>query len=94
MKHFTKIFFVLLLTLCFAGTAAFTGTGTASAQESGSEPSDGFIFIPGGMKHLPLSILELHRPILHFSISMSSQYALKRTEEGAAQLDQYLKKES
>ena len=48
MKHFTKIFFVLLLTLCFAGTAAFTGTGTASAQESGSEPSDGFIFIPGG----------------------------------------------
>lgn len=52
------------------------------------------IFIPGGMKHLPLSILELHRPILHFSISMSSQYALKRTEEGAAQLDQFLKKES
>ena len=49
------------------------------------------IFIPGGMKHLPLSILELHRPILHFSISMSGTYQLKRTEDGAAQLAEYQK---
>ena len=51
------------------------------------------IFIPGGMKHLPLSILELHRPILHFSISMNPTYAMKRTEEGAAQLAEYENKE-
>jgi len=32
------------------------------------------IFMPAGLKHLPLSILELHRPILHFSISLSPFY--------------------
>lgn len=37
------------------------------------------IFMPAGMKHLPLSILELHRPILHFSVSMNPTYYCKRT---------------
>ncbi len=37
------------------------------------------IFIPGGMKHLPLSIMELHRPIFHFSISMNPTYSGKHT---------------
>ena len=39
------------------------------------------IFMPAGMKHLPLSIIELHRPILHFSISMSPAYSLHRTKD-------------
>jgi hypothetical protein len=39
------------------------------------------IFIPGGMKHLPLTILELRRPILHFSVSMSGEYSLRLTKE-------------
>ena len=38
------------------------------------------IFMPGGIKHLPLSILELHRPIFHFSISMNPTYYAKKTE--------------
>lgn len=33
------------------------------------------IFMPAGMKHLPLSILELKRPIFHFSISMNPTYS-------------------
>jgi hypothetical protein len=37
------------------------------------------IFMPAGIKHLPLSIIELHRPILHFSISMNPTYTNKRT---------------
>ena len=37
------------------------------------------IFMPSGMKHLPLSILELRRPILHFSVSMNPTYYAKRT---------------
>ena len=40
------------------------------------------IFIPGGMKHLPLSILRLERPILHFSISMNGVYSNTRTATG------------
>lgn len=32
------------------------------------------IFMPGGVKHLPLSIIELHRPILHFTISLNPFY--------------------
>ena len=36
------------------------------------------IFMPAGLKHLPLSIIELHRPILHFSISLSPTYGLTR----------------
>ena len=39
------------------------------------------IFMPAGMKHLPLAILELHRPILHFSVSMNPVYYCKRTQE-------------
>jgi hypothetical protein len=35
--------------------------------------------MPAGMKHLPLSILELRRPILHFSVSMNPTYYAKRT---------------
>ena len=36
--------------------------------------------MPAGMKHLPLSILELHRPILHFSVSMNPTYYAKSTK--------------
>ena len=42
------------------------------------------IFIPGGMKHLPLSIIRLERPILHFSISMSGVYSNTHTATGEA----------
>ncbi len=42
------------------------------------------IFIPGGMKHLPLSIISLDRPVLHFSISLNSTYAYKPTATGEA----------
>lgn len=37
------------------------------------------IFIPGGMKHLPLSIISLERPILHFSVLMNSEYKYTQT---------------
>ena len=40
------------------------------------------IFIPAGLKHLPLSIIELHRPILHFSISLNPVYANTHTAGG------------
>ncbi len=40
------------------------------------------IFIPGGMKHLPLSIIRLDRPILHFSISMNGVYSNHHTADG------------
>ena len=40
------------------------------------------IFIPGGMKHLPLSILRVDRPILHFSISMNGVYSVTHTADG------------
>ena len=40
------------------------------------------IFLPAGLKHLPLSIIELHRPILHFSVSMSGHYGNTRTATG------------
>ena len=39
------------------------------------------IFMPAGMKHLPLSIINLERPILHFSISMNPEYSYKPTDE-------------
>ena len=42
------------------------------------------IFIPGGLKHLPLSIIRLDRPILHFSISMNGVYSNTRTADGVA----------
>jgi len=37
------------------------------------------IYMPPGLKHLPLAILELKRPILHFSVSLNSTYTLTRT---------------
>ena len=37
------------------------------------------IFMPAGLKHLPLSIIELNRPILHFSISLSPFYGNTQT---------------
>jgi len=39
------------------------------------------IFMPAGLKHLPLSIISLERPILHFSISMNPTYSMKPTKE-------------
>ena len=39
------------------------------------------IFMPAGMKPLPLSILELHRPVLHFSISMNPEYRYTATAD-------------
>ena len=39
------------------------------------------IFMPAGMKHLPLSIISLERPIFHFSISMNPEYSFKPTGE-------------
>lgn len=40
------------------------------------------IFMPAGMKHLPLSIISLDRPVLHFSISMASYYGGTSTKTG------------
>ena len=37
------------------------------------------IYMPAGMKHLPMSILELKRPILHFSVAANETYSLSRT---------------
>jgi hypothetical protein len=34
------------------------------------------IFVPGGMKHCPLKILRVDRPIFHFSTVTSGQYKL------------------
>ena len=39
------------------------------------------IFMPAGMKHLPLSIIRLERPILHFSISMAPTYSNTETKK-------------
>ena len=50
------------------------------------------IFMPAGMKHLPLSILEMERPVLHFSISLNPVYTSTRTEgktEGETSLYSY-----
>ena len=32
------------------------------------------IFVPAGMPHNPMRILEVNRPIFHFSVVMSGQY--------------------
>ena len=32
------------------------------------------VFVPGGMKHLPLKLVEVNKPILHFSITLSGTY--------------------
>jgi hypothetical protein len=45
------------------------------------------IFFPSGLKHLPLSIIELHRPILHFSITMSGYYSGHRTGDDSYSYD-------
>ena len=39
------------------------------------------IFMPAGVKHLPLSIIRLERPILHFSISMNPVYNNTQTKK-------------
>ena len=38
------------------------------------------IFMPAGMKQLPLSIISLERPVLHFSISMNPAYGYRSTK--------------
>ena len=40
------------------------------------------IFMPAGMKHLPLSIISLERPVLHFSISLNGSYQYTSTKTG------------
>jgi len=32
------------------------------------------IFVPGGVPHLPLKLVEVNRPIFHFSICIASTY--------------------
>ena len=44
------------------------------------------IFLPRGLKHLPLSLLRVDRPILHFSISMNPVYAIARDDKAGATL--------
>ena len=38
------------------------------------------IFMPAQMKHLPLAILELSRPVLHFSVSLNPFYTNRKTD--------------
>lgn len=33
------------------------------------------IFVPGGMKHNPLRLLEVDRPVFHFSIAANKEYS-------------------
>ncbi|HHU05301.1 MAG TPA: hypothetical protein GXZ65_02310 [Clostridiales bacterium] len=44
------------------------------------------IFLPAGLKHLPLSIIELHRPIFHFSVVMAPFYSTTHTNTGETSL--------
>ena len=39
------------------------------------------IFIPGGMKHCPLLLTRVDRPILHFSTVTSGEYVSKEAEK-------------
>ena len=39
------------------------------------------IFVPGGMKHCPLILRRVDRPIFHFSTVTSGQYVLKDANE-------------
>ncbi len=39
------------------------------------------IFVPGGMKHCPLILRRVDRPIFHFSTVTSGQYVLKEAKE-------------
>ena len=45
------------------------------------------IFLPRNMKHLPLSIISLERPILHFSICMNPIYSNTQTNGEVKVLD-------
>lgn len=45
------------------------------------------IFLPAGLKHLPLSIISLDRPILHFSICLNSTYSYTTTNPDAVNND-------
>ena len=38
------------------------------------------IFIPGGMKHCPLLLTRVDRPIFHFSTVTSGEYVLKEAK--------------
>ena len=40
------------------------------------------IFVPAGLKHLPLSILEVKRPIFHFTVCLSPFYSIIHTDTG------------
>ncbi|MCL2493127.1 MAG: hypothetical protein FWF33_03675 [Clostridiales bacterium] len=37
--------------------------------------SSSMIFVPGGMRHNPLRLLEVEQPIFHFSVVMSPEYS-------------------
>jgi hypothetical protein len=33
------------------------------------------IFVPAGLKHMPLSIKKVERPLFHFSVVMNAEYS-------------------
>ena len=78
----------------FAGMIGFLGSNPDDPYDLGGVIEIGIngelhrltkssiIFMPAGLKHLPLSIIELHRPILHFSISLNPVYANTHTAGG------------
>ncbi len=39
------------------------------------------IFVPGNMKHCPLRILRVNRPIFHFSVVTGGQWVMKNPDE-------------
>ena len=39
------------------------------------------IFIPAGVKHMPLSVERVDRPIFHFSVAMNPEYTSKALDE-------------
>jgi hypothetical protein len=39
------------------------------------------IFIPRGMKHMPLSVERVDRPIFHFSVAMNPEYTSKALDD-------------
>lgn len=43
--------------------------------------SSSLIFIPGGMKHCPLILRRVDRPILHFSVVTGGQWVMKNIEK-------------
>ena len=38
------------------------------------------VFVPGGIKHLPLKLVEVNKPIFHFSICIASEYVDENKE--------------